>query len=101
MVDPNETADDRRKRELFQCYRRGWRHGVVYGAQDKRFIEHSRSDIRDAYQRGYSNGRDAWIIGGFNECERLQYNPMCSILREQPPADPPAAQRQSKEQEGR
>jgi hypothetical protein len=89
MVDPNETPETVRKRELFQCYRRGWKHGSANGAQDKRFVDHTRTDVRDAYQRGWNDGRDAWIVESIRECERLQYDPRCSILREQPPANPP------------
>lgn len=89
MIDPNETAETRRRNDLFQCYRRGWKHGACSNAYDKKFTEHARRDISEAYLRGYSNGRDAWLIEGFRECERLGYDPKCSILREQPPANPP------------
>lgn len=34
------ASDDRTKEELFQCYRRGWRHGATGNAQDAAFTEH-------------------------------------------------------------
>ena len=86
----DETADNIRKSELFQCYRRGWKHGACSNAQDPKFVEHARADIGQAYLRGYSDGRDHWLIMSARECERLQYNPMFSILRAGAPAQAPS-----------
>lgn len=84
MVDPNETEADRSKRERFQCYRTGFRDGILRKTQDKRFTEHKRREVWEAYGRGYSAGEDAWLVESCRECERLGYNPQFKILREQP-----------------
>ncbi len=92
MIDPNETPDDRRKLELLQCYRRGFKHGASAQSQDKRFLEHERGDIISAYRRGYDRGMSASILSSSEECERLGYDPRFSILRSASPVEPPAAQ---------
>ncbi len=89
MIDPNETPADREKRELFQCYRRGWKHGACANAQDKRFVDHVRAAIGAAYLNGYSNGRDASYLAGAREAERIGYDPRMSILRSAAPVEPP------------
>ena len=89
MVDPDETPEDRAKHERFQCWKRGWLHGVRRASKDKRFTDHPRREIWEAYLRGYANGEDAVTIACFNEAERLDYNPRMSILRSEPPTEAP------------
>lgn len=92
----DETPEQRRAHELFQCYRSGWRHGALAKAYDTRFTGHAREDIRRAYGRGYDAGRDAATLAGAHEAERLGYDPRMSILREAPPVDPPATPSEGK-----
>jgi hypothetical protein len=91
MVDPHETPEDRVRHELFQCYRRGWKHGTCRNARDRRFTDHHRGDIGAAYVRGYSDGEDAATLSAAREAERIGYDPRFSILRSMPPVDPPEA----------
>ncbi len=85
-----ETAADKRKNELFQCFRRGWKHGACANAVDKRFTAHTREDVRIAYDRGHQAGRDASLLAAAHECDRLDYDPRFSMLRAIPAEDPPA-----------
>ncbi len=89
MIDPHETPEDKRRHELFQCYRRGWKHGVCGNAKDRRFLEHPRCAVLEAYARGYDHGQAASIIVAAEEAERLGYDPRFSILRSPAPAEPP------------
>lgn len=89
MIDPNVTLETRQKNELFQCFRRGFKHGASANAQDRRFLEHARPEVISAYQRGYERGRSASYIAAADECERLQYDPQMSILRSPSPTEPP------------
>jgi hypothetical protein len=77
------------KRELFQCFQRGFKHGVGANAPDKRFLDHPRENIGLAYDRGYQRGRDVAIVEMAHEAERLRYNTLVSILRGPAPVDPP------------
>lgn len=79
------------KREVFWAFQRGFKHGVCANAVDPRFTEHDREDIRLAYGRGYNRGRDISMIEMASECDRIGYDPRLSILRSQPPADPPGS----------
>lgn len=94
----NEPPEERRKNELFQCYRRGWKHGVNATADDPRFVNHDRHDIRDSYSRGLQAGKDARYEALGKEAQRLGYNPMMSVLRSDPERE--ALPRQSKEPNG-
>jgi hypothetical protein len=69
------------KSELFQCFRRGFRHGVLASAGDPAFLTHKRADIVAAYERGYLKGRDTSMLVMAEECERIGYDPRMSILR--------------------
>jgi hypothetical protein len=91
VIDPNETPADVAKRELLQCYRRGWKHGASAQSHDRRFTEHARQDIIRAYQRGYQHGQGASITYAAEECERLQYDPRFSVLRKASPVEPPGS----------
>jgi hypothetical protein len=89
MIDPNETVVDRRKHELLQCYRRGFKHGASANARDSRFLDHQRAEVGAAYTRGYEDGMAASILASARECERLQYDPRFSVLRSPAPTSPP------------
>lgn len=97
MVDPNETEDTRRMHEVFQSYRRGWKHGACANAPDKRFLDHPRADIASAYDRGYVHGRDAAGLAALHEGERIGYDFRVSILRSPPPTDPPSTESRGEE----
>lgn len=88
MTEP-QTEGDRRKLEMLQCYRRGWKHGASSNPQDKRFLEHERAEIMNAYQRGYQEGMAASLLAACRECERLQFDPLLSVLRKPAPGEPP------------
>ena len=80
----NETPETKRKAELFQCYQRGWQHGVRAVADDPRFTNHDRRAIRDAYMRGHLDGREARNAAHTREAKRIGYDPTMSILRADP-----------------
>lgn len=93
MINPKETPEDRRKHEVLQSFRRGWKHGACFNAKDRRFSTHTRIDIREAYSRGYISGLDASTLASANEAERLGYDATYSILRGEIPDEPPTEQR--------
>lgn len=72
-----EPAVLRDKAERFQMYRRGWKHGAHNAAMTD--YSSARPDLKDAYARGYSDGRDAHSLAMGAEARRLGYQP--SILR--------------------
>lgn len=43
----------------FESYRRGWGAGATSRATDPRLATHADQGIRDAYNRGYADGRRA------------------------------------------
>lgn len=81
MIDPNETDDDKRKRELLLIFRRGYAAGVRGSAYDPRFTAHERGEVREAYLRAYSHGADDAHLAAAKEAERLGYDARVSILR--------------------
>lgn len=81
MIDPNETEDDKRKRELLMVFRRGYAAGVRHVAYDTRYLHHERGDIRDAYLGAYQKGLSDATLAAAAEAERLGYDARMSILR--------------------
>lgn len=78
VYDPNEN---RRPGELFQCYMRGWKHGVVGTARDPKFTAHEDPEIAAEYEAGYLAGYQLRKKTQTETAERLGYKP--SILRVQ------------------
>ncbi len=81
MIDPNETDDDKRKRELLMVFRRGYAAGVRGSAYDPRFTAHERGDISETYLRAYGHGANDAHLAAAKEAERLGYDARMSILR--------------------
>lgn len=76
----NEVNDGQRvARELFFSYSRGWGHGAHANAPDPKVTEHNRIDIREAYERGYREGRIARSDHMRRAAEQLGYKP--EVLR--------------------
>ncbi len=67
---------------LYQLYLRGWRDGAAFRALDPSLRHHANEKFREAYERGYSEGREALNAAGKIASERYGYTP--SILRTQP-----------------
>ena len=65
--------------DLFGSYRVGWKDGATFKAVRPEFEKHHRNDLKEAYHRGYRDGRDASNAALNAEGERLGYTP--SILR--------------------
>jgi hypothetical protein len=82
-------TDEETKAELFQCWLRGWKDGTRGMLMRLNFIEHRRTDIAQAYRRGYNKGRDETTLAAIEECERLGYDAQMSILRKEPIEEPP------------
>jgi hypothetical protein len=72
---------ERSKRERFESYRRGWKCGARSGYRDKRFDDHERADLREAYSAGYERGHAALLYAMADRATMLDYDPLMSILR--------------------
>jgi len=68
------------KPEQLARYKIGWHHGATGREQDEKYTEIADRDLMHAYQRGHNNGKDARLISLFEYCERIQHNPLMSVL---------------------
>lgn len=69
-------------RSLYQLYLRGWRDGAAFRALDQELRKHPNEKFREAYERGYSEGRVALNAASEVASERYGYKP--TMLRTQP-----------------
>lgn len=64
---------------LYQSYMKGWRDGAAFKSLDENFRKHENASLREAYGRGYSDGRVAMNSASHSASERYGYSP--TILR--------------------
>jgi hypothetical protein len=66
--------------ELYLTYMRGWYAGAGRKAIDPKFAEHkTRSDLKEEYERGYSDGQAAGRAASVAASDRHGYTP--TVLR--------------------
>lgn len=62
MIDPDLIHPDLARKiattrsERYQSWLKGWRDGAVGTVKARVFLEHRRTDLRDAYEVGYAAG---------------------------------------------
>jgi hypothetical protein len=68
------------KPEQLARYKLGWQHGATGRGQDEKYTGSVDRDLMRAYQRGHNDGKDARLICLFEYCERIQHDPLMSVL---------------------
>jgi len=65
--------------DSYLAYIRGWSHGAASRAMDDAFVIHQHSDIREAYNKGFTDGHAARVKAANAYCKSINYAP--SVLR--------------------
>jgi len=68
------------KPELLVHYKAGWQHGAIGRDQDEAHTNVADTELMRAYQRGWNEGKLARISDAIEYCERIQHNPLMSVL---------------------
>ncbi len=71
-------------REQYWAYRRGWTDGAKRMRLRKVFVESTkRPDMKEAYERGYADGKKARNDALTKEADRLGHDRMLVLLRDE------------------
>lgn len=71
-IPPEERTEQERKnaaKNQFLGYVEGWKAGAAVHAMNPSFSKSQNVELRDAYNQGYSDGRDAYRIASDDAAE--------------------------------